>query len=240
MALGALSRGFSMAKRDEQKAKSTGNGQNTVQGFVFGINLKGTESVVMEGIKAFTQAMEKSGVTLGPPVIRPALASGPQRQNGAAVIDQEPEQIVDELAEEESTTVEPEEDIEATASTTERKRRIPPDPKVVNDLDITAGPTPLKTFVEQKGPRKTQDRLVVVATWLKKHKNYEEITRDHLYTCYQQLGGGSGDWKAPNDFDTYMRTLANRKSWFEPGTGPASFKVTIIATNYVDGMTASA
>jgi hypothetical protein len=227
-----------MAKKVEQKAKN-GNGHNRVQGFVFGINLEGSEDVVMEGIKAFTTAMAKSGTALLPPVVRPALQSGKQTAAATGLIDdEEPEATIEEVPEEEPTT-ETAEDTSSNGNGTERKKRIPPDPKVVNDLDINAGPVPLKTFVEQKGPRKAQDRLVVVATWLKKHKGYEEINRDHLYTCYQQMGG-SGDWKALNDFDTYVRTMAKRKSWFEPGTGQASFKVTIIATNYVDGMTPAA
>jgi hypothetical protein len=121
------------------------------------------------------------------------------------------------------------------SNNTERKRRIPPEPKVLNDLDITAGPMPLKQFVAEKGPRKSQDRLVVVAVWLKKYKNYEEVGRDHLYSCYQQMGG-SGDWKSVNDWDTYFRTLGKRKGWFEKGKNEASFKVTIIASNYVDGL----
>jgi hypothetical protein len=228
-----------MAKKDEQKAKLNGHGQNTVQRFVFGINLKGTESVVMEGIKAFTQAMEKSGVTLGPPVIRPALASGQQKKNGAAVIDQEPEEVVEELTEEEPITDETgeEEEIEATTSTTERKKRIPPSPNLVSDLDITAEPVPFRTFLEQKGhPRKSQDRMAVVATWLKKHRNYQEITRDHFYTVYQQMGG-TGEWKCLNNWDVLIRQLAKRKGWFEKGTNEASFKVSIVATNYVDAMT---
>jgi hypothetical protein len=225
-----------MPKKVEQKAKSNGNGHNRVQGFVFGINLEGSEDVVMEGIKAFTTAMAKSGTTLAPAVVRPAL-EGAKQTAAAGVIDvEEADDTVEEITEEDPDTETAE---EPTSNGTERKKRIPPDPKVINDLDITAGPVPLKAFVEQKGPRKVQDRLVVVATWLKKHKGYEEITRDHLYTCYQQMGG-SGDWKALNDFDTYVRTMAKRKSWFEPGTGQASFKVTIIATNYVDGMTPAA
>jgi hypothetical protein len=223
-----------MATKDERKAKLQGNGHNQVQGFVFGINLEGSEQVVMEGIKAFTHAMAKSGVVLTPPVVRPALSPGTKATTAAAVVDQ---------VEEPDTTLEvPEEEpvVEASNETpsngAERKRRIPPEPKVLNDLDITAGPMPLKTFVEQKGPKKSQDRLVVVAAWLKKHKGFEEITRDHLYTCYQQMGG-SGDWKALNNFDVMLRQLGKRKSWFEKGKNEASFKVTIIASNYVDGMT---
>jgi hypothetical protein len=225
-----------MAKKVEQKAKPNGNGHNRVQGFAFGINLEGSENVVMEGIKAFTQAMTQSGGVLAPPVVRPVLTDGGKTAAPAAVIDQveEPDTRVEEIPEMESAA-----EVEETpGSVTERKRRIPPDPKVIHDLDITAGPVPLKTFVEQKAPHKSQDRIVVVAVWLKKYKNYDEIGRDHLYTCYQQMGG-TGDWKSPNDFEPLLRQLGKRKGWFDKGTGDA-FKVTIVASNYVDGLPSAA
>jgi hypothetical protein len=226
-----------MGKKDEQKAKLQGNGHNQVQGFVFGINLEGSEQVVMEGIKAFTHAMAKSGVVLAPPVTRPVLSAGSKTTTATTVADQVEEPNATLEVPEEEPVVEVSD--ETPGNGAERKRRIPPEPKVINDLDITAGPMPLKTFVEQKGPRKSQDRLVVVAVWLKKHKSFEEVTRDHLYTCYQQMGG-SGDWKALNNFDVIVRQLGKRKSWFEKGKNEASFKVTIIATNYVDDMTPTA
>ncbi len=231
-----------MTKKDEQKAKLSGNGQNTVQGFVFGINLKGTESVVMEGIKAFTQAMEKSGVTLAPPVTRPALASG-GKKNGAPVIEQEPEDTIDENPEEEMLEAASDEVDETESSINGngagRKKRIPPSPNLVSDLDITAEPMPFRTFIEQKGPRKSQDRIAVVATWLKKHRNFQEISRDHLYTVYQQMGG-TGEWKCLNNWDVMLRQLGKRKGWFEKGANEASYKVSIVATNYVDAMTPAA
>lgn len=72
-----------MAKKDEEKAKPNGNGNNRVQGFVFGINLQGTEGVVSEGIKAFTQALASSGLTLTPaPAARGVLVAG--KANGGS------------------------------------------------------------------------------------------------------------------------------------------------------------
>jgi hypothetical protein len=240
---GALSVEDDMRKKVEEKAKLNGNGhgdgQNTVQGFVFGINLKGTENVVMEGIKAFTTAMALSGTTFVPAVKRHALDSGDKQQNVIAatgVIDvEEPDNTVEEIPEEEST-IEAAEETSRNGNGTERKKRIPPTPNLVPDLDITAEPMPFKTFLEQKGPRMAQDRMAVVATWLKKHRNYQEISRDHFYSVYQQMGG-SGDWKCLNNWDVLIRQLAKRKSWFERGTNEASYKVSIVATNYVDAMT---
>jgi hypothetical protein len=124
---------------------------------------------------------------------------------------------------------------ETTSNGSERKRRIPPNPKIVDSLDIHNGEMPLPKFVEQKGPRKAQDRIVLVAVWLKKYQGREEFNRDDLYPCFQQMGG-SGDWKCPNDWDAPLRQLAKRKGWFTKGSTESSFKVTIVASNYVDNM----
>ena len=225
-------------KRSDQKS-ANGNGGGRVK-FRYAdaeryvdLDVNNVDQSVADQLKALVGAL--SGRT----VIAPTRTLAAPKVATTSVVDEtdsQEEAVVDSPEEEISG---PDDGDEVSTNGSTRKRRLPPDPKVINDLDITAGPMPLKTFVEQKGPRKAQDRLVVVATWLKKHKGYEEITRDHFYTCYQQMGG-SGQWKALNDFDTYIRTMASRKSWFEPGTGAASFKVTIIATNYVDGMTPTA
>jgi hypothetical protein len=230
-----------MAKKDEQKAKPSENGHNKVQGFVFGINLEGSKEVVLEGIKSFTAAMTAGGAaTFAAPPRKPAALASGRKSTAATTIDaEEPEATeVGEVLEEEITAPDTEE--EETGSngngSTPRQRRIPPTPNLVSDLDITAEPMPLKTFLEQKGPRKAQDRMAVVATWLKKHRNYQEISRDHFYSVYQQMGG-AGDWKCLNNWDVLIRQLAKRKGWFEKGTNEASYKVSIVATNYVDAMT---
>jgi hypothetical protein len=231
-----------MAKKDEQKATKNENGHNKVQGFVFGINLEGSKEVVLEGIKSFTAAMTAGGAaTFVTPARKPAALTSVSKSTATPTIDaEEPETTeVAEVSEEESTASDmEEEETSSNGNGSARRRRIPPSPNLISDLDITAGPMPFKTFLEQKGPRKAQDRIAVVATWLKKHKNYQEIGRDHLYTVYQQMGG-SGDWKCPNNWDSLIRQLGKRKSWFEKGTNEASYKVSIVATNYVDAMTPS-
>jgi len=229
-----------MAKKDEKKAKLKENGHNKVQGFVFGINLEGSKEVVLEGIKSFTAAMTAGGAaTFAAPVRKAAALASGSRSTATTTIDAEELDTteVPEVPEEEITAPDTEEEeTSSNGNGSTPRRRIPPTPKLVSDLDITAGAMPFKTFLEQKTPRKSQDRMAVVATWLKKHKGYDEIGRDHYYTVYQQMGG-SGDWKCPNNWDSLIRQLAKRKSWFEKGTSEASYKVSIVATNYVDAMT---
>ena len=226
-----------MAKKDEHKAKSANGGSNKVQGFVFGINLEGSEDVVMEGIKAFTSALSKTSVVVTTAVARPALSN--PKGNGLVLEASEPqEDVLDNDVIENEDNDHEEQTQEASNNATERKRRIPPQPKILHDLDINAGDVPLKTFVEQKNPQKAQDRIVVVAVWLKKYRNLGEVSRDELYNCYQQMGGTS-DWKSPNDWDALLRQLGRRKGWFDKGSKEPYFSTTIIASNYVDGLSST-
>ena len=234
-----------MAKKDEQKAKLSSNGasKGRLQIFVAGFAVEGGDSVLADGFKAIrdlTEAMKSSGVMLPAPRAKAALvASGSDATAKAGTVVEETELPDSEVEETEDASENVIEGTPANGADRPKKKTIPPSCTIVKDLDITTGDMPLKTYVEQKGPKKAQDRVVVVAAWLKKYRGLEEITRHDLYTCYQQMGG-SGDWKCMNDYDTFLRTLGSRKGWFTKGKKENSFEVTIVATNYVDGMTPSA
>jgi len=235
-----------MAKKDEQKAKIGSNGasKGRLQIFVAGFAVEGGDAVLADGFKAIpdlTEAMKSSGVMLAPsPRARAALVTaGGDATSKSGTVVEETELPDSEVEETEDASENAIEGTPTNGADRPRKKAIPPSCNIVKDLDIATGEMPLKMYVEQKGPRKTQDRVVVVAAWLKKYRGLEEITRHDLYTCYQQMGG-SGDWKCLNDYDTFLRTLGSRKGWFTKGTKENSFAVTIVATNYVDGMTPSA
>jgi len=218
-----------MAKKDEQKAKSNGNGQNTVQGFVFGINLKGTENVVMEGIRAFTQAMEKSGVTLAPPVARPVLNPG-GRKTEAAVIDHELGETVDETPEENLEVENDTEEAEESTNGSKPARRVPKTPTVLNDIDFNAGKVTLKDFVSQKNPSNDYERYATLAVYYKESHQQEEVNADRIYTAYRFM-----DWIPPNDVAQVLRDLKSSpsKKWFDKGTGKGAYKINIIGMNKV-------
>jgi hypothetical protein len=218
-----------MAKKDEQKAKSNGNGQNTVQGFVFGINLKGTENVVMEGIRAFTQAMEKSGVTLAPPVTRPVLNPGGKKTE-AAVIDHELDETVDEAPEEDLGVENDTEEAEESTNGSKPARRVPKTPTVLNDIDFNTGKVTLKDFVTQKNPSNDYERYATLAVWYKENQQQEEVNGDRIYTAYRFL-----DWVPPNDVAQVLRDLKSSpsKKWFDKGTGKGAYKINIIGMNKV-------
>lgn len=221
-----------MAKRDEQKIKPNGSSQNTVQGFVFGINLKGTEDVVMEGIKAFTQAMEKSGVTLALPVARPALTSGGKKA-GAAAIDEEHEETVDETPEgtPAGEIYAEEEEGGATSSGSKlAQRRVPRTPDVLSDIDFNSGNVGLKEFINQKSPNDNYERYAVIAVWYKENHSLDEVNADRIYTAYKFM-----DWIPPNNVAQVLRDLKSNpsKKWFDKGSSRGGYKINIIGINKV-------
>jgi hypothetical protein len=219
-----------MAKRDEQKAKSNGNGQNTVQGFVFGINLRGSENVVMEGIRAFTQAMEKSGVTLAPPGTRPALNPG-NKKAGTAVIEQELEESATETPDENAIAEIGEEEADSGSNGSKPTRRVPKTPTVLNDIDFNTGKVmPLKDFVAQKNPSNDYERYATLAVWYKENHALEEVNDDRVYTAFRFM-----DWVPPNDVAQVLRDLKSKpgKKWFDKGTGKGAYKINIIGLNKV-------
>ncbi|MFZ0633178.1 MAG: hypothetical protein WAM56_17960 [Acidobacteriaceae bacterium] len=221
-----------MTKRDEQKVKPNGSSQNTVQGFVFGINLKGTEDVVMEGIKAFAQAMEKGGVTLALPPVRPTLTSGGKRA-AAAAIDQDPEETVDETPEE-PLVAENDEDEEAGGATSNgakpTQRRVPRTPEVLSDIDFNTGKVGLKDFISQRNPTDNYERYAAIAVWYRDNQGLDEVNPDRIYTAYKFM-----DWIPPNNVAQVLRDLKSNpsKKWFDKGNGKGAYKVNIIGINKV-------
>jgi hypothetical protein len=200
-----------------------------VQGFVFGINLKGTENVVMEGIRAFTQAMEKSGVTLAPPVTRPALKPGGKKTE-TAVIDQELDETVDETPEENLEVENDTEEAEESINGSKRERRVPKTPTVLNDVDFNTGTVTLKDFVAEKNPTDNYERYAVIAVWYKDYANTAEVNDDRIYTAYKFL-----NVIPPNDVGQILRDLKSKpsKKWFDKGDARGAYKINIIGMNKV-------
>lgn len=225
-----------MSTKDEHKH---GNGHNARVKFrMVDFEMEGGNAELAEGLKSFATSIARGNFSNSQ--VRVLTASKTATTNSATATGE----AVD-TAEAENGSSEVDENFvdlatEDTAEDTDRPKRkyIPPMPRVVTDLDIKTGDMPLKKFLEQKGPSKAQDRIVAVSAWLRKYQNVEEVSRDHLYTCYQQLGG-SGEWKSPNDFDSMIRTISKRKGWFEKGSAENLFKLTIVGLNHVDDMGAS-
>jgi hypothetical protein len=110
-------------------------------------------------------------------------------------------------------------------------RKVPPTPNVLNELGLDEGEVTLKDFVKQKDTSNQTRKYLVVAAWFKKYKGVNEITPDHIFTCFQYL-----DWKYPNDMGKPFRSMKDTKSYFDNGEKPNHWAITIIGLNKVDQM----
>lgn len=62
-------------------------------------------------------------------------------------------------------------------------------PKVVIDLDMSAGGKPFKQLAAEKGnPTEHVTRYLIAAYWLAEFSKLPTISVDHVYTCYKSAG----------------------------------------------------
>lgn len=94
-------------------------------------------------------------------------------------------------------------------------------PKFLSELNLDSGDMPFKTFAEQHAPKSDNRKYVVIAAWLKKYRDADTISTDHIYTCNQKLG-----WRSQKDVGQPFRSM-KQKSYFEPA-GRNQWKITHI------------
>lgn len=152
-----------MGRKDEPKAKSQSNGHNKIQGFVFGINLEGSDEVVTEGIKAFTQAMAKQGMILSPIATSKPTLIAAKTETATVAEHESPEEEQPELDPEMEAVTD---DDDGAGSRPKKPRRVPR-PNFLKDVNLTQAKVPLADFMKQKNPQVMLDKYAVVAVWLK-------------------------------------------------------------------------
>lgn len=128
-----------------------------------------------DGLAQLTQAL--SGF------VRPAAPAGRIAAPITAAIAAGPVQTAAPEVEE-AETVEDETDDEATpaAPRVPAKPRTYRTPKVL-ELDLNSDPS-WPDFAAEKKPASVADKYLAVAAWFKKHRGVDEISADHVYTCF--------------------------------------------------------
>lgn len=194
--------------------------------------MDGATDALADGLRSLANALSQTSAAP-----RPVRTLNPVRSTSAAA---EPASPQEELPFSnaadpgESTEAEvPREATEGPIADVDRARRryAPRTPNILSDVDLASGQMPLKTFAEQKSPSETLDRYAVIAAWFKAHRNLDEVTADHMYTCFKFLG-----WPSPDDVGQPLRDLKSKKRWFDKGTGKGGYKINIIGMNAVDKM----
>jgi hypothetical protein len=69
----------------------------------------------------------------------------------------------------------------------------PRSPRVLDDLKLDGANEALKQYVERKQPSGENQRYLAIAGWLKENLGLNEVTMDHIHTCYRHLGWPTRD-----------------------------------------------
>jgi hypothetical protein len=227
-----------MAKKDEQKAKFTGNGtgKGRMKVFVAGFDMEGSDETMAEGFKAIRElASSISRSTMLPPTLvsKPALgAPKPDLAGtGAAVEEEEVEQPVQ--SEVEDVEIEDaEETSNGNGSGTKRSYSYKT-PQFMNDLDVTKAKKDLKAFVAEKNPPDVMAKYLLVVYFLQKYMDIAEVKIDHVYTVFDILG-----WKSemPSNPSVPLRDLKSKKHMLTREPNAEGYKLNFKGEQEVEKM----
>lgn len=178
------------------------------------------EAVMPEGdlteiMGAIQNALKPSTSTIQRVPVRPSqvLTSNMTAEDVAEAVEVETGEDEDELIE------------EGTPRST--KPRKPTSRKVLEiDLDTDVS---LASYAEQYPPQSESERyLVVVAFFYENREIEEDVTADHVYTCFRKLGWTTGK----KDFAQPLRNL-KRDQLVEKGTSNGTYKTNHIGLDRV-------
>jgi hypothetical protein len=103
--------------------------------------------------------------------------------------------------------------------------------KISSDLDLSGGKKgqSLRDFFSQYAPSSNLERNLVFVYYLKQVAGIEQITIDHVFTCYRNIKGV----KVPGHLEQSLIDTSGRKGWINT----ASFddiKLNVLGINYLE------
>lgn len=121
----------------------------------------------------------------------------------------------------------------ATKSSTSAPRKVKrpskEEPKLLSDLDLNQGPLGrLKEFHAKYAPKTNMEQNLIFTYFLRDGLGLEEISEDHLYTCYRAVSV-----KVPKALRQSVLDTANTKGWL--GTdSTGTIKLTTAGRNHIE------
>lgn len=193
-------------------AKGDSSDKGKVKVRVIEFEMEGSNQTLRDSIQNIVGAIGRT-----PQVVRIAGPAAGQAStatvNDATVAGSEEIVLDDEFV-----PTEPGSDTTAQRSTRPRRAARVKSPKPVS-ADLRSGPMPLKTFLA-KSPPAIEKRYTLIAYWFKKYQNVKEVTADHIYTAFLEMG-----WtNLPKDAGQPLRSLKTT-GWFDKGTGGGAYEI---------------
>ena len=180
--------------------------------------MEGGNTALHESLRAIAGAINRGAKTpaLGaaPKPGAPALAGAEARESDEG----EPDNNNEEMAEEEDRE-------ESRGSGPPRKLRTPE----IVPLDLKTA-TSLDEYCDKKKPEGENKRYLVIVAYLRKHRNFPEVTMDHVYTCYRHMG-----WNVPRDVSSPLRSL-KKSGWLDKGEAKGAYALNHIGENEIEKM----
>lgn len=187
--------------------------------------LEGSDETLQEGFRTINNAIDKLAnpvVRVLPPSAAKALASA---RNG----DEAESQVLDaEFEEAPADADEPSSSQEKATKPKSSGAGTPRQPKVL-DIDLKAGSTPLREYLEQKKPTTDNRKYLLIAAWMKDNLNLGEVTIDHIYTAYRHMG-----WTSRKDVGGPLRSMKSQNGWFGKGKGKGAYVINHIGIDQAD------
>lgn len=107
-------------------------------------------------------------------------------------------------------------------------RKPAPTPNVI-DIDMKTDVS-LKAFVADKNSDSQQKKYLIVAAWLKEHRETNGVTPDHIYTCFRSM-----EWSVGiPDFGQPLRNLKRKKFFSQNAKG--EFEINHLGLDYVKNL----
>lgn len=115
--------------------------------------------------------------------------------------------------------------------TKSRKRTVQATGQLLKDLDLSGRngtSQSLKDFVAEKNPGSNVQKTAVFVYYLQNILRVDEISKDHIFTCYKTLG-----YRMPNNLQQNLTdTCSSRYGYISRKDG--RYSMTVVGNNYVE------
>lgn len=126
----------------------------------------------------------------------------------------------------------PETTVQPTINTPKiRKKAQPTSAQLLKDLDLSGrngSQKSLKEFINEKNPSSNVQKTAAFVYYLETIMNLDEITIDHIFTCYKAMG-----YRIPQNLPQNITdTCSSRYGYVSRKDG--KYSMTVVGTNYIE------
>ena len=96
------------------------------------------------------------------------------------------------------------------------------------DIELSKGDLTLSEFLNKHPTEETTKRYLLIAYWWKTQRALNEVSMDHVHTCFRHMG-----WQTPKQAAQPLRDMKSRLGWFHKGDEKGHYKINHVGENEV-------